>query len=236
MLLLLTTLACAPKSAAPATDLPAAEDVDWDRVMLQFHMGEHYSRMSKARDLVLAGQLDAARVELAWLADHETFPGEPEGVGHYLDDMRAVAATAASATDARGMAACIGGIGATCGGCHSSLGVQPNIPGATGPAPDDTGGARGHAAYYAWTADQLWIGLVQPSDDAWTRSLDAVVEGSIDVDGLGIAPEGREVVSAYVAILHDVSVEGEAHANPPTRSETFGEVVSACAGCHAAAR
>lgn len=237
MLLLALTLACANKPAVSTTPIPDEDaNVNWERVMVQLHMSEHFTRTTAARDAVIDGRLEDARVELAWLADHETFPGVPAAYGQYMDDMRAIAATGAAAKDAEGLAACIGGLGTTCAGCHQSLNIDPVIPGATGPAPANTGGLHGHKSRYGWAADQLWIGLVKPSDDSWRGGLAAAHDPPFDATDLELSEQKANTVAAYGIILTSMSQEDIDAADAGGRAELFGRVVSSCAGCHEAVR
>lgn len=236
-LLLPLLLACGPKSTVPTAALPDDDaSVNWEREMMQLHMSEHFQRTTAARDALVDGRLDDARTELAWLAGHETFPGEPASYGSFLADMRTVAATGAAARDAEGLAACIGGIGVTCAGCHQSLNVAPAIPGASGAVPDNTGGARGHMARYGWAADHLWIGLVKPDEASWTGGLAAIREPAFDPNDLGLPEEKVGAMAAYGLILTSMSEEEVGATDADGRAELFGRVVASCAGCHEAVR
>lgn len=237
MLALALALACAPKSSTPSAPLPEDDgSVNWEREMMQLHMSEHFTRAAQARDHVIAGRLDEARAELSWLAEHDAFPGEPATYGSFMTDMRTIAETGVAARDAEGLAACIGGLGNTCGGCHQSLNVAARIPGSTGPAPDNNGGVHGHAARHGWAVDHLWIGLVKPDDAAWQGGLDAIRAPVFDMEGLGVPEEAAGTVAAYGMILSNMGQEQVGSADAGGRAELFGRVVSSCAGCHAAVR
>lgn len=237
MLVLALALACGPKSSTPASPSPDPESsVNWEREMMQLHMSEHFTRATQAREHLVAGRLDEARAELAWLAEHETFPGEPATYGSFMSDMRTIAQTGMAARDAEGLAACIGGIGNTCGGCHQSLNIAALIPGSTGPAPDNTGGVHGHASRHGWAVDHLWIGLVKPDDAAWQGGLEAIRTPVFDLEGLGVPEESAGTVAAYGMILSNMAQEHVGSVDASGRAELFGRVVSSCAGCHDAVR
>lgn len=233
MIIVPLLLACAPK---PADPLPLDVTTDWSRASAQVHMSEHFTRTTAARDAIIAGHMDEARVELAWLAEHEETEGVPVEFGSWFADLRTVAATGVGSTDARGMASTIGGIGVQCGGCHGTLNIQPLIPGAAGPAPQDSGDLRGHEARHRWAADQLWIGLVQPSNTAWQQGLAALQDPPVNPAAIGVDAQWHSVVEPYVGILRQISRADMELVDPQARAETFGLVVSACAGCHAAAK
>ena len=234
MIALIFALACAPKPVDPAPGAeapdPLANDgVNWEREALQAHMGEHLARVSSAREAIVKGHLDASRVDLAWLAAHETFPGEPAVWGGFQTAMRNHAAAAASATDARTAGREIGAIGVQCGDCHQSLRIDARMAEAAEPPPSGTD-RHHHAARQGWGVQRLWSALVLPSDAAWADAMFALREPPLSVLELG----GEAALQPFAEELRELTVEGRTFA-PEERAATYGAVVATCAGCHAAA-
>lgn len=240
MLPLLVALACAPKPVdpaalaadallEPAAQAGASDPVDWEREALKAHMGEHLARVNAARERIVRGELDAARVDLAWLAAHEAFPGEPAVWGGFLTAMRGQAAAAASATDAGSAGRALGAIGIECGGCHASLGVKARTPEAAEPPPSGSD-RHHHASRQGWGIQRLWSAMVLPSDVAWADAMYALREPPLSVLDLG----GEAALQPFAEQLGELTAAGRTFA-PEDRAATYGAVVATCAGCHAAA-
>lgn len=238
MLSLLLALACAPKPADPvaqaadallAPGSDALDAVDWEREALRTHMAEHLERVNGARAQIVQGKLDAARVDLAWLAGHEAFPGEPAVWGGFMTAMRGHAAAAASATDPLRAGQALGAIGVECGACHASLRVQARTPEPAEPPPSGSD-RHHHASRQGWGIQRLWSALVIPSETAWADAMYALREPPLAVLELG----GEAALQPFADQLRELTAEGRTFA-PEERAATYGAVLATCAGCHAAA-
>ncbi len=234
MIILLFLVGCASTPTHPYAALPETVALDWDREALRRHMDQHLLHVQTARDATLQGDLDEARTALRWLAEHETFPGEPEAWGEWAQNMRTYASFGATANDAAEVGRAVGAIGTQCGGCHASLHVTPRTPEGSEP-PAATSGVIGHAARHGWASDRLWSALILPSDVAWRDALFAIREPAISLDALQLNDDQRAATAVYVDTLALLSQASYEFDDPLGRAATYGHILSTCAGCHSAA-
>lgn len=233
---LLLALACAPKPSARNAEVasPDFDEINWAQASVRIHMSEHFTRAQAARSAVISGELERAREDLSWLAEHEPFEGVPGGYSQYLQDMRVIAETGAQATDAEGMAACLTGIAVECAGCHQTLNIEPRMP-VTAVPPRNTGGIKGHMARHGWVVDQMWAALARPDEHAWKQAVLALREPPMSVYDLGMDDETIERVSPIADGLNALAARAETEVDAATRAATYGEVITHCSECHAIA-
>lgn len=87
----------------------------------------------------------------------------------------------------------------------------------------------------AWAVDRLWLGLIQPSDEAWRAGSTALA--SAPLARPSDEPE-KHNLAVRIQALAEVgrtltgSAKPPAPANLPRRLALYGEIVATCAGCH----
>lgn len=250
MVLVALILSCAPRQdsliagSAPAAAVEpiaaAAGPSAKDPSVVRLHMGERFRELTLARDSLVQGRHEEARAALLRLSMLDEEPGLPEGWGGWLRGMSEHANRGSQSTDIASLAAAVAQTANQCGGCHESLGRKAVLP-HPGPAPTsvsgltptgDPGVAR-HMEGHQWAVDRMWAGLVQPSDAAWSESLQVLTVPALDMltDEVG-ARESAAVVGATLT-LHELARAGMDDNNPDTRADLYGQVLGTCAGCHA---
>lgn len=211
-------LACVPLNPPPE---PAPVDA---RAALRSHMQEHQAHATAALDGVLSGDVERAREDLRWIAEHPAQPGEPATWGNWLNQVRVAAAEGAQAAELREQARAVAQLGNACGGCHQSLGLDT-----WGPLPPPVPEGPGHGPRYRWAVDRLWEAMLVGSAQPWQTALEVLV-GDPVVPGASLPEQawaGEVPVAAQAALGDD---------NPDTRADLFGQLLGACGACHGASR
>ena len=188
------------------------------------HMEQHFEQVDAVMTAVIAGDLAAVKQPAGWLASHEPAEGLPGDWEPFVTDMQAAARLAEGATDVATAAVATGEMALLCGACHAAVGQGTAF--AFMAQPEETG-VTGHMKRHAWALDQLWQGLIGPSDESWQRGAQGLDEspiqgGSVETRTLGLR-------------VHELGAQAAEAADPAARAVIYGELLSTCAGCHVAA-
>ena len=197
-MLLLLLLSCGPKTPAPAeTPVPVEEP---PKSPLQAHMSEHFQKATAARDALIYGQIDAARADLTWLAEHVIADELPDVGEAWLEPMRKAAAAGAEAQGAEAMGEQLGKLGLACGSCHDAMGASPKLRASLPPLPDE--GLQSHMGDHAWAVERMWASLVVPDADAWTQAVELIGTEPLPEEEFGV-PEMSDEALAFAARVHE---------------------------------
>ena len=230
LLAALTASACkATNSGEKAANADAREPAVPGEATLKASMQGHDKHGDAMRDAMARGDLDGAKGEAKLLAELRVV-GPPSGLfQHLLDAMKAAAARASSANDLKDAGRDIGLVAKTCGDCHSVLGRSAMIVGQpAAPAP----GVRPAMQRHRWAAEQLWEGLVVPSDNAWSAGALTMADAPLAPEALtpGKSPVPR--VGELTQTVHDLGREAATVARVDVRADLYGEMLATCAECH----
>ncbi len=235
--------AASPAPPAPASPAPPAQPFGGDPAALRLHMGERLTLLTQARDQLVRGDDTQARASLERLARLDVEPGLPPGWDVWLKGMSEQAGRGSASADAGTLAAAVAQAANQCGGCHQALARRVALP-HPGPAPTavsgsepsgDPGVAR-HMEGHQWAVDRMWAGLVEPSDRAWAESLQVLTQPALDTLSLEVGAVESQAVAAATMKVHELAQDGLSDDNPDTRADLYGQVLSACASCHALQR
>lgn len=85
-------------------------------------------------------------------------------------------------------------------------------------------------ALHQYAAEQMWLGLVVPSHEAWIRGSDAISEhwnpvGEQAVDGS---------ISNRIEAIREMGPSLREAQTPLARAEAYGRLIAGCGGCHVA--
>jgi cytochrome c553 len=211
-----------PRVATP----PAAKE-------LHAHMDEHAAALSSARDAVIAGDHEAARERLAWLATHEVTAELPAAWTTFVEAMRGAASDASKKEGIDGLAWGVAYVASECGSCHESMGKGPHDRDEPIAADGDT--TRDHMIRHHEASEQMWKGLISGEDGRWLAGASALAEQEPLKDlrhpTTGAAPEGAAKLAAEV---HALGAEGLGTMDRIGRAGLVGELLATCASCHAA--
>ncbi|MCA9693479.1 MAG: hypothetical protein KC636_28040 [Myxococcales bacterium] len=190
-------------------------------------MGAFFEQTTAIKQAVIDGELAATRSPARWLAQHA--PPGPHGSPHAValhDAAKAVGAASTLPAAARA----VGSLGQACGDCHTARGVHPRPEGA--PTFTDEPAPIEQMHLHQWAADRLWEGLVRPSTEVWRDACDALAGAPLGEDRDDETPRALADAIAGVRAI----AERGAEAGPDERAAIYGELLTTCAGCHAARR
>ena len=189
---------------------------------------EHFARTLRMREAVIHGDLERARRESRALAARDMPANFPERWKPFIDELRAAALIGADVETLARAGDAVARIATTCGDCHRALGGPTFTVGEPPPlAPT----VKASMARHAWSADRLWMGLVQPSDDAWSKGSVALTDAPL------LAPEPRPAQQDLARRVHALGERAQTLtglAKAPQRTALVGELLATGAGCHSA--
>ena len=194
--------------------------------MVRYHMRRHFDDLRAIEQLLVSGKLDEAKARAFLLAQPETDPGmapwEPRARG-VVEAVRALRMAPnideACRREAR--------VAEACAECHLEA-QQPHIFGVPSTPPPERATTAARMARHQWGVDQLWAGLVGPSDEHWRAGLAVLAESPAP-------PTWPAELPALGARLQELA----RRALPPRATETlddraavYGEMLVTCAACH----
>ena len=219
--------------AATSRLLPAQEVRGEDETDVATHMHEHLDRITTIKSLIIMGNLDGVREPAIWLADHEAVPGLPTNFEPYVGLMRQYAREVNNATDLKSAAISVSSMARTCSNCH--LVNEVEIEFGYDQMPAESSDTVTHMQRHQWAADRLWEGLIGPSDTAWGRGTDMLVDVPLHPDDVmdGASDEvDSEALDQIAHRIHVLAGQGTNTKTPIERSELYGEILGLCADCH----
>jgi hypothetical protein len=185
-----------------------------------------------ARDAVIAGDLAAAKRAASALAKHDYAGTLPAAWKHWIARMQQRADEVVLAPDLEAAAGAVAALGSSCGDCHDAQstrarrGDERALPWQD--PPDDVAQRMDrHAA----GAEQLWQGLIGPSEPAWLNGTITLTRAPLS------APErdGEEMDPALAAQIEEVRTlakKARAATSYQGRAAVYGELLARCANCH----
>ncbi|MGD8860826.1 MAG: hypothetical protein PVI30_12520, partial [Myxococcales bacterium] len=235
---LLLIAACDSAGVAPAESSSAAAQTTGTEAPVAdapdtvHHMQSSFWTAVEARDLLVAGDFEGAKRAAATLSK-EDFSNLPDSWKTWVGEMQRVADEIAIAPDVRAAAIGVGRLGVTCGDCHWAQGTGPDQP-RPDPLPwkDPPDDLLERMDRHQAGADQLWLGLIAPSEDAWRA-------GTVSLTRAPLAPpqeDGEAVddeLAQEVAQVRQLAVDAREARTHDERARVYGEFLATCASCHA---
>lgn len=222
------TLSAATSRLAPAQDLRGDDETD---VATEMH--EYLDRISTIKSMIIQGNLDGARESAMWLADHEAVAGMPANFVQYEGVLRQYARDISNATDLKSAAITISGMARTCGDCHLANDVKLEF--GYDQVPAEWSDTVSHMQRHQWAVDRLWDGLIGPSENAWNRGLNMLVDVPLhpdDVTDEDLPEADTAALERITRRVHDLASVGTIATTPMARSEVYGEMLGLCSECH----
>lgn len=213
-----------PTQPAPAP--PAASPVA-DASPLQVHMKDHFIVVEALQRELALGRLGDAKQRARWLLEHE--PPEREGWPMFVEDMQTAAEQMIAAPDVPAASVLAARLGRTCSRCHERQNAIVTF--AWEPAPSDSPTLVAQMARHQWAAARLWQGVVGPSTEMWDEG--AAVLSTLHLDGVEAAnATQRRDVRKFAAEVRALALRAITTDDDDDRATLYGELLSACAGCH----
>lgn len=202
-----------------------------DRSAVAEHMHEHLTRITAIKSAIIAGKLEDVREPATWLADHETAVGLPKDFESYIVKMKRYANQVIEAQDLTFAAVSVSNMAKTCGNCHLVNDVRLAFGYDRRPR-EDLSDVITHMQRHQWAADRLWEGLIGPSDAAWNRGTDMLLDAPLRPEDVADAPAINGKLSKIVRRIHALGGIGTETRTPDARSELYAEILGLCASCH----
>ncbi len=225
LLIVAAVVACGGQPESQLQQAPAAQE----KADLAAHMKEHFTRVTEVRDAVIMNDEKAAQEAANWIVEHEPARGLPQGWPPHVENMRSAAREAlhAGSVDEAGLA--VGRMARVCGECHQAMNAGLETPEA-GSAPMVSDQTKEHMQRHQWAIEQMWTGLVYPSEDAWRRGADALAFAALKPEEMG-RPDAKEV-SELADRVHTLGARGAATPGWDDRAQVYGTLLGTCIRCH----
>jgi len=190
-----------------------------------------HARYAAARTLteaVARSDLEAAHrsaTTLAALDEPDALPAWRPYVVSVQAAGRAVLASASISAAARTAAT----LGERCASCH--VAIQARIVFAPEPRPLDDPGLAREMLRHGWAANQLWQGLIAPSDERWNAGAQALSTAPLgEVAQHGIPGFDDDIDdTARVRLFATRALTAR---DPGSRAALYGDLLATCAHCH----
>ncbi len=202
-----------------------------DRSAVADHMHEHLTRISTIKSAIVAGKLEEVREPATWLADHETAAGLPAEFESYVIQMRSYARHVIEAQDLASAAESVSNMAKTCGNCHLVNVVNLEFGYDRKPR-EDLEDVVTHMQRHQWATDRLWEGLIGPSDTAWNRGTDMLIDAPLLPSDVTTATDDVAEIGKLARRIHALGGIGTETKTPDARSDLYAEVLGLCASCH----
>jgi cytochrome c553 len=223
-LLLVAIAGCTPSYA----DEPPSKQFEHD-MMARFHMHESYTLFGAIERLLVRGKL----AEVRDLARAIGVAPDEAGLSAWAAQAAVVrdrAAAVANATTVEVACQRTASLAAACARCHADTGVSPEFR-TPPPLPPDRPTIDARMTRHVWAVERVREGVIGDDDSSWRAGIDVLAQAPLPWRG----SEGAR--GALAKQLHDVADRARHRATPdPDRARTYGELLVACAACHATAK
>lgn len=221
-------LSACSRPAPPAAEQSTAAVPAQSSADTAARMTAHFGKVRDLDEAIVRGDLESARADAQWIADHQETAGLPAGTGSYVtatrDAARAVAASASLGNAAVATAFAVN----ACGECHAAAKITPNMPEVSPPPSQPGTAARMREHLYA--VDLMYRGMVGPSDALWKQGAEALKGSPLGDKDMGKASKD---LAASEARVHELAGRAAQAADAGSRIAIYGELIGSCAGCHA---
>jgi len=218
-------------SSTGISSVSAQQDELLPALELVTHMHGNLDRISDVKAAIIAGDLEAAREPAAWIAEHNGVDTLPKGWEPYIVRMRADARNVASAADLPSAAAHLSRIAQACGDCHVASNSEVTFGFDQKPR-DEVDGRRTHMQRHLWGVDRMWDGLIGPSDIAWNRGSDFLIDVPLSPEEVLGTASSNEGIGEMAKQVHILGGKGTQVKSAASRSELYGELLGVCGSCH----
>jgi cytochrome c553 len=178
---------------------------------------------------VIRGDLAEVAVDAQTLTRYEGPPGMPERATTYVTAIRQAATTAAAAPTAVAAATASALMLSACGQCHRLVGARPSIAVRGSP---ELGGLVGHMLAHQRAADQIFQGLLLPSDALWREGTRAFASQPLHSMDLPVGGLERRKLSRTEEQIHRIATDAAQANEPRARANYYGQLLAGCADCH----
>jgi hypothetical protein len=215
-----------PAQAPPETGGQAARSP-----AVAAYMKEHFTQVAVVRDAVIRDDPQAAQAAANWIVEHQEVQGLPGDWRPYVEHLTQAAQAALNATSVDQAGQAVGTMGRDCGECHMAVRAGLTAP-PVGPTPTDMSTVPAHMKRHQWAIEQMWIGLVYPSEEAWRRGADGLAFAALRPEELARDQAADKAVGALAIKVHTLGGEGAAAEGLAARGDVYGRLIATCQECH----
>lgn len=208
---------------------PAAPDLAW-------HMRATFWDAVRARDALIDGNLANAQRAAEQIARTEYSRMVPADWKVGVGALQQHASALSIAPDLAAAAQELGRMALMCGECHA---LRKQGPGRTPTVPlpweDPPESLDERMQRHQMGVDQLWDGLVLPSDNAWRSGTLTITRAPLRAAELAdeaVSPELNDRIEA----TRELGKEARLATTYLERARVFGELIAGCAQCHSLQR
>jgi hypothetical protein len=215
-----------PPPAAPPPALATAIAAAQQRMHLRYTAARTLTEAIARSDLELA---DAHATSLAELDEPDALPAWRPYVLAVQRGARDVLAAANLPAAARAAAS----LGRRCASCH--VAIRARVAFASEPRPDEPGRLAQEMLRHQWAANQLWQGVIAPSDERWNAGAEALLTaplGTVAQHGIAGFEDDLDDLARVRLFARRALAAGDAD----TRATLYGDLLATCAHCHAILR
>jgi cytochrome c553 len=195
------------------------------------NMHEQLARISIIKSAIVAGRLTDVREPATWLADHEIVPGLPADFEPFIAQLRTYARHLIEAQNLESAAIAVSRMARTCGNCHVANDVELEFGYDRAPR-SDLEDIVTHMQRHQWAVDRLWDGIIGPSERAWNRGADMLIDVPLEAEDVTTVTAHFKQVSDLAGRIHELGRIGSETTAPDARSDLYAEVLGLCADCH----
>ena len=197
---------------------------------LHDHMQEHFVRMDVMQQALVAGDFERVKREANWILERPEPDGMPAAWTPFILELmrsaRAVRATNAPAAMARQVAR----MGAACGRCHQSLGLQLKLTWVAPPA--STREPKVHMRRHLWAVERFWDGLVSSDSRGWRAGAKVFHDDALLSEDMTDDERIDPHVEQLATDLHDFGQTAGETVDVEDKIDLYGRLLTTCATCH----
>lgn len=202
-----------PRSAPPSREL----------------MRDHFTAVVLVRDALIAGNLELVRWNATFLAEREPDPSVASW-SQYVAQLRERAAKVAGATTLPSAAMASTELALECGRCHAANAATPVFPALDRRV--DASGTRPHMLRHQWAAEQMWNGLIGPSEERWNAGVAELAEAPLAPEEIAANATVLPAIAELGEDVHALGAQGSKATTWNERAEIYGRLLATCASCH----
>lgn len=207
---------------------PLADEV----VAANRRMHQRFTAAQRLELGVVHGDLDGAHADARELAELD----QPDALARwqpYFASIRDAARQIEGAPGIVGAARLTATLGRRCARCHEAIGARIAFPAEPAPAGDPRLVIQ--MVSHQWAAEQMWQGLIGPSDARWLAGARALSQAPLHIVAQAVTPSSELDVDD-VARIRLYARRAEAAGSQDARADLFGTMLGTCAHCHAVLR
>jgi hypothetical protein len=219
----------APRPASSGGDHGSTAKQSFDRA---HHMQATLWMALSARDALIDGDLGEAKTAARALAQHDYEASVPATWKPWIGELQKYAGDLVIAKGIDDAAQSLAAIGLACGSCHyhheAGLTVRREPPMAWEDS-NDTIGER--MDRHAQGIEQMWMGLVQPSEQAWRSGTVTLTRAPLEAP----ATEGGSVgprAAAEIERVRGLARRARTASSHAERAQIYGQLIAGCGHCH----